>query len=210
VATGATVATVATVATAAAEAGVAPPIQAAATQVVAAAAPHIPVKHVSIDMAQHLIDARLAQLGLEREKTFADGNCFFHAISNLFERYLPHLYLPSENFGFFALLRQHVCNYVHNNYATNEIVRDVVNFEYGGNLQEFEGRMRRPGEFAGGDMANVVCVMYDVNLHVHTAGGVLAMHPGTDSSGRERPVLHLAFIGQHWESTRPLSRSANA
>jgi hypothetical protein len=85
------------------------------------------------------------------------------------------------------------------------LIKLAIDGEHGG-LENFQNHMRHPGRYADGNMASIVALMFDVNLHVHTADGVLVTNPDEpDASGKRRPVLNVSFIGAHWEATRPLS-----
>lgn len=147
------------------------------------------------------LDKRLAQYGLEREPTRGDGNCFFHALTSLFARYrnvkMPHDY--------HATLRQQVCDFVEQNYAR---FQETIDCEYG-SLKQFLTHMRRQGAYADGNMANIVCVLFDINLHIHTVQGVFEAYPDEPGAKECRPVMHMVFSGAHWESTRPIVVAAN-
>lgn len=124
-----------------------------------------------------------------------------------------------------AVLRQQVCEFARNH---SDLVREAVECEYGG-LEAFIVSMRRPGTYADGNVANIVCVMFDVNLHIHTVDGVMEAYPQsaegvleayresahesstTDAtSQRRRPALHIVYIDEHWEATTTTTTTAAA
>src|SRR6056297_897833 len=108
------------------------------------------------------IDARLERHNLQREPTPGDGNCFFHAVHSLLARNKIQSYEPTQSDA--HVLRQSVCDFVVRNYP---LFQQAIDCEYG-TVQHFLNVMRRSGTHADGNMANIICLMFDVNLHIHT------------------------------------------
>jgi len=156
-----------------------------------------PAAASQIAVAPLTLPQRLARLGLRRQETRGDGNCFFHALESLCrQKGLRSNGLPQT----FAQMRQSVCDYIDKHYEQFSV---AIECEYG-TRECFQKAMRRNGTHADGTVANAACLMFDIDLHIHTLQGVHSVNPA-HSEIDQRPVLDMIYIPGHYEATQKLS-----
>lgn len=119
--------------------------------------------------------------------------------------------LREEDPDFYKTLRQEVCDYIEeHNEQLDDLLREAIEVAYG-SVDRFVAMMRRNGEQADGNVANIVSLMKNINIAIHTFDGKFETFPlaaQSDNSDVVDETYHIVYTANHWEATEPLDATA--